>query len=52
MGAVSEPQNEMNQLPQKRREAAKKAAPTRAERAEKRSRASKKAARTGARSKS
>jgi hypothetical protein len=49
MGAVSELQKEMNQVPQKRREAAKKAARTRAKNAEKRSNAAKKAARTRAR---
>jgi hypothetical protein len=50
MGAVTELQNEMNQVPQKRRAAAKKAARTRAKKAEKRSEAARKAARTRAKS--
>ncbi len=50
IGAVSELQNKMNQVPQKRRAAAKKAARTRAKSAEKRSEAAKKAARTRAES--
>jgi hypothetical protein len=48
MGAVSELQKEMNQVPQKRQAAAKKAARTRAKNAEKRSESAKKAARTRA----
>jgi hypothetical protein len=45
MGAVSELQKEMNRVPRKRQEAAKKAARTRTRNAEKRSTAAKKAAR-------
>lgn len=47
-GAVAEVQDRINQGPQKRRAAAKKAARTRARKAEKRSEAAKKAARTRA----
>ena len=45
-GAVAEVQDRVNQGPQKRRAAAKKAARTRANKAKKRSEAAKKAART------
>lgn len=45
-GAVAEVQDRINQGPQKRRAAAKKAARTRAKKAKKRSEAAKKAART------
>lgn len=47
-GAVAEVQDRINQGPQKRRAAAKKAARTRAKKAKKRSEAAKKAARTRA----
>ncbi len=48
-GAVAEVQDRVNQGPQKRKAAAKKAARTRAKKAKKRSEAAKKAARTRAR---
>jgi hypothetical protein len=51
MGAVSELQKEMDRVPQKRQEAARKAARTRAANSKKRSKAAKKAARTRARAK-
>jgi len=52
MGAVSELQKQMNQVPQKRQEAARKAARTRARNAEKRSSSAKKGARTPTKPKS
>jgi hypothetical protein len=49
-GAAAEVQDRINQGPQKRKAAAKKAARTRAKKAEKRREAAKKAARTRAKS--
>jgi hypothetical protein len=51
-GAIAEVQDRIEQGPQKRRAAAKKAARTRAKKAKKRSEAAKKAARTRAKAKS
>lgn len=51
-GAAAEVQDRINQGPQKRKAAAKKAARTRAKNAEKRSKSAKKAARTRAKAKS
>lgn len=52
MGAVGELQKRMNQVPEKRKAAAKKAAHTRAQNSKRRSEAAKKAARTRAKRKS